>query len=241
MNKVLGFLKAVPWQVWVIIVAFGVIMGVRGHINDLNAQIDRLRIEKDSVEAVADTTRLVEVAALEDSLDLYQRRIVQTEQERDELDLELRQERAFRASLSVKVDSLTSELSAPVTEAADTLKMHFEQDTVPYSLEADVVVPPVDPVTLTRADAFARFTVRIAPIPLEARIGCSPNVDDTFNQATLNITAPEWANIQIGEVQQEPRVCNPDLTVLDTRSFYEKPLFVALGTASVIAISLIVF
>lgn len=241
MNRILGFIKALPWQVWVVMFCLILITGVSAYVNSLKGQIARLQIEKDSVEAVADTTRLLQIASLEDSLSLYQRRIVQTEQRLDDIDNELRQERAFRASLSLRLDSLTSELSSPVTEAGDTLRMHFEQDTLPYQLEADVLVPPADPVTLVRPDAFARFTVRLAPIPIEARIGCSPNANDSFNQATLNIITPEWATVEIGEVQQEPRVCNPDLTVLDTRNFYEKPLFVASATASVIAIALIIF
>lgn len=236
MNPILRFLGGISTGGWLAILLLAVvssaIAGGLNYIDNLKSDLERAYLTADSLEAQNDTTRLV----YSDSIHVYQRRIIQTEQENDELDRALGAQRALNARLSLRVDSLTLEASSSVTEAADTLKMHFRRDTVPYTIEADIVVPPEDPETNVRPDASAVFRVSLDVLPLSALIGCSPT-EGTFNTATLNIITPEWANVNIVSVAQEPRVCNPNLVTLDTGRFWEKPSFYV--PASIVTLGLI--
>lgn len=243
MNTVFGMLKAVPVKGWIAIailsaVSATAVMGWNKYNGVLDAYEEAL-LTIDRYEAEADSTRKV-LDSYQDSLVVYQRRSVQMQMRLDTLDMLLGVQTAANASLRLRVDSLVARVSSSVTEAGDTLKMDFSKDTSNYSVNVHITVPPPDSLNV-RPLAWADINVRIKPIPVDIRLSCNPNQNETLNQATINITTRSSINVEVESVSQDPNICNPDLRQFDNRSWYEKPGWVAGITATVVTIILRVF
>lgn len=187
-------------------------LGYVTHLRISNANLkDDLQdreLQIDSLEAVNDTTREIK-NILADSLRYFERRAVQTELEADSLDKALERESRVRANAEARVDSLESVIaSSSVSE--DSLGVRtasFDFYDEPYTIDAEIVMPPPP------RSANLILNVKLDPIPLSFRVGCSENPDTDIKRATIGITTPDWAEVELKEVTQEPGVCNPQVEV----------------------------
>lgn len=160
----------------------------------------------DSLEAVNDTTRLRALNELNDSINYWERRVVQVESVNDSLSEELGQTVVARNRAVARVDELETQVHGIVFEEAgeDSVAVQaarFEVRQPPYTAWAEAVM--ADPPIL-------RLRIALDSIPLTIRLGCG--VDGDLSRAYVGIESPEWADIQVTEAQQESNICNPDLT-----------------------------
>jgi len=166
-------------------------------------------LEVDRMEALQDTTR---VRVLTDSLRIVERRVVQTEQERDALDDQLGIQTTAKIAAEVRVDSLrASGQSVTVVDLeTDTRTVHIDTYTEPYRIEAEIIVPP------TPHPARWSFGVTMDPILLSVRLSCGTKDYGTIIPALVQVSAPRWARIGLDSVEQEPGICNPTFFELPT-------------------------
>lgn len=77
---------------------------------------------------------------------------------------------------------------------------HFHVRQAPYTVDADV--------TGARADsARLALTVTLDTLSLEARVRCAAPDADGIREATIAVTGPAWAHVQLGRVEQDPALC----------------------------------
>jgi hypothetical protein len=161
-------------------------------------------LRADSTEAANDTLKWV-ILDFEDSLPVLMQRIVQTEIERDSIDRQLKVESRVRAQLEVMVDSLQVTAAAPVTvdstDSTDTRSASFRVRQEPFTALALVELPPPP------ADGRIDLTIRVDPLPLNARVVCGPRKDG-IRRANVVFEVPEWASLRVERVSQDPAVCN---------------------------------
>lgn len=160
----------------------------------------------DSAEAARDSTRAVSISGLRsvlnDSVRVYQRRIVQTAQVADSLDRALMQERAAQYEAAVVIDALHAQLSAPVVVAGDTMRRaDFTLRQPPYSIVASVTLPPAP------GDGTMMALVSVDTAVFEARVGCGAVSAGGVRPATLTLSGPTWVGVRLARLEQEARVC----------------------------------
>ena len=169
--------------------------------------------------AARDSTREVALAnarvarLLGDSLGLVEKRAQQVKQRADALDRALGRERVARFGAIAVVESLRQVAMAAVDSNAEghgraVRVANFSVRHAPYTIGAEVAVPaPPD---------SARIQLRIAldPIPIEARVSCARADPGGIRDATVSVSTPKWATVQLGTVEQSPEVCaSPTLSV----------------------------
>lgn len=200
---------------WKVVAGAGVIAFLLGNIwflrnqnQNLQEQLVAQRLATDSVIAVNDTTRERDLETIGDLLRYFERRIVQTELERDALDEELQQISRVRTNLQTRIDSLRSEVQSDTSYfETETAYAEFNFYEEPYTIDARVAIPPPpEPADLD-------IGITLGEIPLGIRIGCGTG--EEVNRATIGVTAPSWAEVEINDVRQDPIVCNPHLAVPD--------------------------
>lgn len=173
--------------------------------NDLRRDAGLIR---DSLEASRDTTRRVAMAlsVLGQGTQLLQRRAIQTQLERDSLDRALKQERKARAELAVTVRPVDTTVTAPVVVHEEGTHLAvFAYRATPFTVLDSVWVPPAPDL------ARSSIRIRLDSIPLSTRIGCGAPVrqNNGIRPALVNVTVPEWANLDIRHAETSPDVCNP--------------------------------
>jgi hypothetical protein len=160
------------------------------------AQLRDALLYTDSLQAAADTTRLVYA----DSVRLFERRAIQQDQRADALDRDLGRERRARVALVAQVESLQTTATTTPTYRADTATANFIVTSPPYHAKVDVVVPPPPtPATLELA-------ITLDPAPVEVRLGCGP-ASNGLRPATVLVAPPSWLDIDLTLVEQDPDVC----------------------------------
>lgn len=168
-------------------------------------------LARDSAEAVADVsrdiTRLV-ASIIGDSVRASERRILQVTPTRTELDRALGRVTTGTAQLSAQVRGLVNvivDAAGPTTEdTSGTRRGVFAVREPPVSLWATATLP--------RPPALGRLVVDsldVDPIPVNLDFSCGPRRRDGIRPAVVAATAPSWATIDIGDVQQSPETCNP--------------------------------
>lgn len=185
---------------------------------------------RDSLEAVIDTTRLVEVSVLHDSLRLYERRVLQVAQESDSLDRALKRERRLKAEVSVAIAPIDMQgTSEPTVDSADVRIMAFRNiRRGPVTIDSLYVRSPPLP-----APAAMRIWARVEPIPLGIRMQCGLKEIDGIRPAFATVRAPQWATARIDSLQADPDVCNPA-----PHNWWADKRTVALGTLTLLALLL---
>ncbi len=182
---------------------------------------------RDSTRDVATTVRRVS-NLLGDSLRLVEKRAVQSDQRGDALDRALGRERIERTAISAKVDSL--ELiarTAPVVDSAHTTRRaHFDLRRAPYTLAVDAALPP-PPDSATVAVGIA-----LDPLALDVRVGCAPPDATGIRAASVDVSAPSWARVTLGRVEQSASLCASPALATPSRGprLRLAPLVVGLGT-----------
>lgn len=183
-------------------------------------------LSRDSVEAVADTTRLRTVRTLQRDVRVWERRAVQLTAVNDSLSEELGWRTIAHNRAVARVDDLETYVQGVIgreaTEDGDVVQTaDFRVRQEPYTAWARAVM--TDPPILA-------LRVALDPIPLALRLGCG--VEDDLSRAYVGISAPEWADVRVVEARQEARMCNPDLG--DAPSFWgEHGTKVAIGAGIV--------
>lgn len=227
MSDILLAVMRRPWLVVVVALAATVFGAIR-RAHRAEAAALRASFMADSLEAVHDTTRelRVSVAALGDSLRVVARRAVQVKQKRDALDRELRVERIAREQLAVRVAELSSVVqSRPETVYAAASgrarRAVFDLRQAPYTVHAEVAMPA------DTGRASMRLRVTLDTIPLGVRLGCGARGALGVRPAVVSVTAPRWASVRIGRVEQAPELCG--VPVVDRRKDMLRRFGVAVG------------
>jgi hypothetical protein len=158
----------------------------------------------DSLAAEADTARALALAALDSAENAWQRRIVQTELQRDSLDRELRERPVIRIAAGVRVDTLRFTDTVYVTPSvgADSVKSYeFDGVDPPFGFRGSAEIYP------NNQGIFHVNVFQTDPIPIHARVTCGEG--GGVNTASILFTASDPFEIVPGRVEQDRSVCNP--------------------------------
>jgi hypothetical protein len=91
------------------------------------------------------------------------------------------------------------------TRAADERRAAFDLRSAPYTVHADVALPP--PPDAGRMDV----RVDLDTLALEIRIGCGVANATGVRPASVSAVAPKWATVRLDRVEQAPGVCAADV------------------------------
>lgn len=189
-----------------------VLLGVsRCQLREAQGRYAAAALRGDSLEAAHDTTRRLSLSRrdslrlLGDSLAGVQRRAVQQGQRQDALDRALGLERVALSELRATVARLDARLASTGAVRDDSAtgarSATFDVQEPPYRGTAAVELPPPP------AAGTLRLALALDPIALTARMGCSPAGDDGIRPATVTVTGPPWARVELGRVEQDPGLC----------------------------------
>ena len=179
------------------LVALGLFLAMALAIRHYQSVARSNGLRADSLEAVADTTRLLATRAG----DVWARRLLQSELKADSLDKALKLKPKVVIRTEVVVDTLREYVTAPVIgDSIRFAQFHVRRD--PFTVDADVILPP--------PPDNGSLSVRVAldPFTLGVRVGCGPRTGGV-RSATATVEAPPWASISLDRVQGTPDVCNP--------------------------------
>lgn len=185
-----------------ILIIVGALAYHRARLASVRRELATAALRADSLEAVADTTRLLALGAAGDSLAVYQRRSVQEIQRGDRLDRALRQERIARLGLQAQLAALdTSVTGGPTSETLGVRSGHFDIRKPPYTIQADAFLPAPP------AAGTLDLDIQLDTLKLGLRLGCLAPNDVGIRAAQVTTFGPPWAKIQLGEVSQSPDLC----------------------------------
>jgi hypothetical protein len=178
-------------------------------------------LARDSVEAANDTTRKAIMSAkdsariLGDSLNAVTRRSIQLELSRDSLDRALHSRSTSRTNVVTRIPGVSGTATSSVahtdsgrtpehslTTSPSIAHATFNVRRVPFSLFADVKIP-------SRGEASMNYDIKIDSISMSIRTTCG-DVVRGVRQASVNVIAPTWANVNIARTEQSRDVCNAD-------------------------------
>lgn len=189
------------------------------------AQVRNADLYADSVVAANDTARLVWLATLGDTINAYQRRVIQTEIERDALDDELEARPVVRLSAGIKIDTLRfvdTVFVALETESGGRL-FNWEAKDGPFTVNASATIEQ-DWSSVFRARVFQTDSITIG-----MRIGCADG-PSSIKTATILMTAPDPLSLVPGKLLQDPDVCNSPSSFLSFDFGIKNFAYVAGGT-----------
>lgn len=184
----------------------------REHAASSSLALTNATAERDSTREVAATDRRA-VALLGDSLRLVAKHVVQVTQRADALDRALRDERISHAAIRTTMDSLrrTAIAAASLTpraainSVADSAhavrRASFNIRQSPYTIAAEAEIPP-PPDSATIA-----LRVALDPVPLDVRLECAAPDANGIRAASIVASAPRWADVNLGRVEQSPDLC----------------------------------
>lgn len=233
MSLILGFLKKLTVTQWIVTGLIVLIIGqhlklamVQHNLTVAVAQERQSHLGQLNAEALLDTTRKragSSLKGLNDSLDLFRRKVVQETQKRSALDRELGDAAVANYRLLVRVDSMVAGGMAPVIVAADSLKADFNVRQPPYHVTASVALPQ---------QGTGRINLGILqdPLALSMRVGCGPLVRG-IREANVSMTAPHYATLRLDSLSQSPEVCSPPPAVKKSSGWFKAVLVGLAGMA----------
>ena len=201
-----------------------------GQLAESRANERALALRASNVEALHDTTHDLArenthmARLLGHSLRAYEKRVVQEVQSPDRVDSVLGNQHSGIYAIRVGVDWVRATVALANRDSIDQGAMPFHVRQQPFTLDAVVSRQP-------GADSTS-LAVRIAldTIPLGVRIECSPPGDAGIRAASVLATAPPWAAVRFGDVQQNPDVCNSAAPPITRRRFLRwTPLALGVG------------
>lgn len=160
------------------------------------ADIARLALTVDSVEAVRDSTRVL----LDDSLRVVQRRILQVSQRGDSLDRLLGNERRARAVVAATVAPAHVATVASIEDGSR--QATFDVYGKPYRVFGKATLQNESGLKLD-------WVIRLDSATLDVRIGCANRRDRGIRSAEVGVVTPSWLEARVLSVEQDPEVCNP--------------------------------
>jgi hypothetical protein len=164
-------------------------------------------LRTDSITAAADTARQLEIAALGDTVTVYQRRIVQVELERDEVERELGERPVVRLPGEVVLDTiyLKADTVYAGEESTDSLQTYdFSGEDYPFGYSGNAEIFPYRYSGNFRVSVF-----QTDPVGISARVTCRP-VEGGVDAASVTFIAEDPFRIIPGQVMQDPGICNPE-------------------------------
>jgi len=206
--------KVALWAIVALTVMLGATVRIeQGRLGAEQARNAQIALAAVNAEAARDSTRILIGASrplsqmMGDSVRVYRRRVVQVTQQRDALDKAIGNERVARYALTGTVDSL----ARIVTGARDTNRAEFHLRQAPYTADARVTFPP--------PPDSARMALRVAldPIQVDARVTCGDPDSSGIRSANVVASAPSWATITFGRVEQSPDLCRSPALVHSAR------------------------
>lgn len=173
---------------------------------NLNNQNRQLSFELDRVEVLSDTTRLV----YEDSMRVYQRRALQAEIERDDLDKELQVAKEASVSTTIIIDTVFIEDTAPVAiDPTDNIRRSLftiYQEPITAEIEVSLPEPP--------AQGSIQMMAALDPIPLSLSILCAEEGNlGGVHAASFRVESPKWAEIQLATGTIDPSICSSQVDI----------------------------
>lgn len=180
-------------------------------------------------------------AAYGDSMRLFQRRVVQQQQQQDALDKANDQERRGLYDVAIRLDSMRRSIASHGAVTVDTVRptagvdsgrpiairhADFDLRSVPFTVHASVDMPPA-PDT-----AHLSLAIALDTLSLHLRLACSAPDRNGIRAASIEAAMPDWAHVRFGQVQQSPDICaSPALTGrAPTRSLFKwKPVVIGAG------------
>lgn len=188
----------------------GYVLILRKHIGEERQARTQAELAASNAEARASITRELGGKALAGAIDstthVYERKLVQVRQDADKLDRALKQERVARVGAAVNIVRLEAMLEALSTVRGDTLTATFDEYQKPYRIHAEATLLPPPGTSKLLTD------ITLDPLSLEVRLGClAPVAGRRVRPASVSVTVPTWASVVLGQVEQSPEVCQPDL------------------------------
>lgn len=164
----------------------------------------------DRQEALADSTRLALVSSVQwltERAHTWQRRAVQEDLDQTETEEELGVDPRARTRIEIGIPDIeaTDILGGgPVEEegATRSASLHYRERPVTVDVTARLPPPP-DTATWD-------VSVAVDAIHAQLTVGCGEAPEGrSIRPATANLTVPDWVEVRLSEVRQEPSVCNP--------------------------------
>lgn len=201
---ILKLLRAIPLQYKLLTVVVAALMSLLVTEHWLRVRAERAALQHefraDSAIAAADTGKSIRVRALTDSLRAYTKRAVQVQMLADSIDRELRAQSRARIAAVVTLERFRANAQSLVTVLPDSTRiMEFTAKDAAYKASVQV--------TVQRDTATAIISVQPTPFEIGVRVLCGEKVD-RVRTASVVLTHPPWARVQLGEVQQDASVCN---------------------------------
>ncbi|HEY5061916.1 MAG TPA: hypothetical protein VII52_10300 [Gemmatimonadaceae bacterium] len=167
----------------------------------------RAAFASDSVQAARDTTHEVEIAALHDSVRVFLRRAEQQEQRADGLDRALGARRLAMLNARVRIAALDTVVRADTVRVSvdSARRSTFTVRREPYTVSGEVSSRPGD------AGDSVSVSVQLDSMPVQVRVSCGPAAPGSVQRALAVVVAPHWAHVVLGDVEQSPSVCNPNV------------------------------
>lgn len=151
-------------------------------------------------DAARDNARLARL--LGDSLRAYRKLVVQREPVPDGMDSALGGRSAGAYAMRLAIAPLRLSGTRANGDSTDGSRAGFHLRQAPYTVDATVSRPAgSDSTSLV-------LGVVLDTIPLTTRVHCSPPGDGGIRSASVVATTPPWAAVRIGDVHQDPEVCN---------------------------------
>src|SRR5512146_448955 len=177
----------------------------REHTGAALLAASNLSASRDSTRQVAQANARV-ARLLGDSLALVEKRVQQIVLHADALDRSLGRERLARYAAGAVVDSLERLATAGVdtimgARAREIRAATFNLRNPPYTISADVEMPPPPD------SAHIQLRIALDPIPVEARVSCTPADPGGIREATVSVSTPKWVAVRLGTIEQSPGVC----------------------------------
>jgi hypothetical protein len=183
-----------------------VVAVVHSKVQDAYRRADQSALRADSIEAVLDTTKVVHLVVNNDSVDVYRKRAVQHALEQDKLEKKLKSRAIQHAAMIAFMSGIVDSLSAPATaDSADSVRSaSFRVDSVPFHGNINVKIPRPP------ANAVAQVNIAVDTAHIGLSVRCGEPVSGT-RPAEVAVSTDPWLKFRVSAVEQETRVCNPQM------------------------------
>lgn len=229
----MGWLKnniSMPSWSFMALVAVFVSLSVYASIAQMNTWEARRML--DSVQASADTSKMLAIK-LQDSLNVFQRRVIQVEDINHELEKKLAQEIQSESKVTVHVKEV---------HVTDTVTVERDSADVVRKATFEVYEAPVRVTTHVELEADtgrASFDVLLDPIRMNLYMTCGLE-QNGFRQANSYVTtATPNVTVKLEEVHMVAEVCNPKpaLGLSALQKVNELPIYMKIGVPVLILLS----
>jgi hypothetical protein len=230
--SVLFFLKRMSLTQWLFAAAIVILLGMAARLKlEHNLRIkaqqrERIaQIEAINVQARLDTTLKItsdSIKVLGDSVDLYQKRVIQEKQIASELDRKLGQFAVANYNLTLRIDALNRIVQSPVVDSQDSLRALFRVNQPPYHATADVALPKK---ITSGAQGRMNLIITQDAFPLSAHVGCGPAGQNGVRAAYLNLISPTYASVRLDSLTQAIGVCSPTPDKLKPKNNFFKSVW----------------